>query len=129
MQSFNLSVHDIVDTILRKGHLDNRIFNKSSMLEGTRLHSLYQGEQNSDYMSEYPVKYKAQIGEFIFNIEGKADGVFFGKNNSVTVEEIKTTISDLDEFIHDHGQWHLGQAMFYAFIIGKEKNKIKSKLL
>ena len=117
MQQFNLSVHDIVDTILRKGHLDNRIFNKSSMLEGTRLHSLYQGEQNSEYISEYPVKYKSQIGEFIFNIEGKADGVFLGKNNEVTVEEIKTTISDLDEFILDHGEWHLCQAMFYAYII------------
>ena len=129
MQQFNLSVHDIVDTILRKGHLDNRIFNKSSMLEGTRLHSLYQGEQNSEYISEYPVKYKSQIGEFIFNIEGKADGVFLGKNNEVTVEEIKTTISDLDEFILDHGEWHLGQAMFYAYIIGKEKKQDKVKII
>ena len=40
-----LSVHDIVDVLRRKGHLDNRIFNLSSMQEGTRLHSLYQSEQ------------------------------------------------------------------------------------
>ena len=128
MQVLNLSVHDIVDTILRKGHLDNRIFNKTSMLEGTRLHSLYQGEQDSDYISEYEVKYKTQVGDYIFNIEGKADGVYLSKNQ-ITVEEIKTTVADLEEFIRDHGEWHLGQAMFYAYIIGKEKKQDKVKIV
>ena len=116
-----MSVHDIVDVILRKGHLDNRVFNKSSMLEGTRLHSLYQGEQQSDYIAEYPLQYTFHVGEYVFDVEGKADGVFISKTKEITVEEIKTTIANLDEFINDHGQWHLGQAMFYGYMIAKEK--------
>ena len=46
------SVHDIVDLLLRKGHLDTRIFNQASMNEGTRLHSLYQSEQGENYQAE-----------------------------------------------------------------------------
>lgn len=129
MLRISLSVHDIVDVILRKGHLDNRVFNRSSMLEGTRLHSLYQGEQGSDYIAEYSLHYSFQIGEYCFDVEGKADGVFINKNGDVTIEEIKTTVEDLDEFIHDHGEWHLGQALFYAFMIAKEKNKQSVKVV
>lgn len=119
----NLSVHDIVDVLLRRGHLDRRVFNQSSMLEGTRLHSLYQKEQGSDYLAEYSVQYSFFCGDYIYNVSGKADGVIIGRDGEITVEEIKTTVADLNQFYDDHGEWHLGQAMFYAYIIAKQKNK------
>lgn len=122
MISLNLSVHDVVDTILRTGHLDNRIFNRSSMEEGTRLHSLYQEKQGADYESEYPVSLKYECHDFRLLISGKADGVIFDSQGNLTVEEIKTTVGDLQDFIHDHGQWHLGQAIFYAYMISKDKS-------
>ncbi|MFA6829774.1 MAG: helicase C-terminal domain-containing protein [Bacilli bacterium] len=121
MYKFSLSVHDIVDIILRRGHLDTRVFNQSSMQQGTLLHSLYQSEQGKDYISEYPVEYTFVQDEFTFQVSGKADGVIIDKDGNITVEEIKTTVADLDEFIHDHGQWHLGQAVFYAYIIAKQR--------
>ena len=117
-----LSVHDIVDEIYRKGHLDTRIFNQSSMLEGTRLHALYQNMQQDGYLSEYPLSYTFYTSDFIYHVNGKADGVLIDHGNEITVEEIKTTVADLDQFIYDHGQWHLSQAMFYAYMIAKEKN-------
>lgn len=46
-----LSVHGLVDFLLRKGDIDNRIFNNSSMLEGTRIHLRYQQIQNGYYLS------------------------------------------------------------------------------
>ena len=111
------SVHDIVDVLCRRGHLDNRIFNLSSMQEGTRLHNLYQGEQGSDYLSEYTLSHAYQIADYVFRISGKADGVFLAQDGSITIEEIKTTVADLDEFAQDHSQWHLAQAIFYADMI------------
>jgi DNA excision repair protein ERCC-2 len=122
MTTFYLSVHDIVDVILRRGHLDTRVFNRASMQEGSRLHALYQGEQGSDYLSEYPLEYTFLSKDFAYVVNGKADGVMIAPNGAVTVEEIKTTVADLDEFIHDHAQWHLGQAIFYAYIIAKDRN-------
>lgn len=115
------SVHDIVDVLCRRGHLDNRIFNLSSMQEGTRLHSLYQGEQGADYLSEYSLFHVYQVGEYVFRIHGKADGVFLHKDGSLTIEEIKTTVCDLEEFAHDHSHWHLSQALFYADMIAMDR--------
>ena len=119
----SLSVHDIVDVLLRRGHIDTRIFNQSSMQEGTRLHALYQKEQQDGYIAEYPLSYKFHQEDYNYIVSGKADGVLINPDDKkdVTVEEIKTTVADLDEFIKDHGQWHLGQAMFYGYMIGKEK--------
>ena len=54
-QEYFLSVHDIVDVLLRTGHLDTRIFNQSSRLEGTRLHQFHQSQQGDDYHSEVPL--------------------------------------------------------------------------
>lgn len=116
-----LSVHDIVDLLLRTGHIDNRVFNRSSMEEGTRLHSFYQGQQNGEYISEYALFYSFERDDFIFKVSGKADGLFVDNDGNYTIEEIKTTVDDLDHFIKDHGQWHLGQAMFYAFMLAKDK--------
>ncbi len=119
----NLSVHDIVDTLLRRGHIDTRIFNQTSMQEGTRLHALYQAAQQDGYIDEYPLSHTFIQEDFIFRVSGKADGVYISPENKkeVLVEEIKTTVAPLDEFIADHGEWHLGQAMFYAYILALDK--------
>ena len=37
-KEINLSVHGLVDFLLRKGDIDNRIYNQSSMQEGSRIH-------------------------------------------------------------------------------------------
>ena len=52
----DLSVHQLVDFLLRSGDIDNRVFNRSSMTEGSRIHSAYQAAQDSNYMSEYPLR-------------------------------------------------------------------------
>ena len=48
----SLSVHDIVDNILRSGSIDSRVFSSGTMQEGTRLHSVYQDEQSSVYQKD-----------------------------------------------------------------------------
>ena len=55
-KKLNLSVHQLVDFLLRTGDIDNRIFNKSTMAEGTRIHSFYQNKQGRNYLSEYYLK-------------------------------------------------------------------------
>ena len=122
MLEFSLSVHDIVDLLLRKGHLDTRIFNQASMLEGSRLHSFYQSKQGPNYMSEYSLSDTFKEGDYLLKVSGIADGIIFNDDGSITVDEIKTTVSDLDSFIEDHYPWHLGQAIFYAYMIANKMN-------
>ena len=120
-KTITLSVHQLVDFLLRSGDIDNRVFNRSSMNEGSRLHSLYQSEQdNRSYMSEYPLRQTLTINEIDITLEGRADGII--KGNYFTIDEIKTTVIDLNEFRSTNLEWHLGQAKCYAYLFAREQH-------
>ena len=40
--NIKLSVHQLVDFLLRRGDIDTRVFNQETMAEGTRIHLRYQ---------------------------------------------------------------------------------------
>jgi DNA excision repair protein ERCC-2 len=116
MKTISLSVHDFVDLILRKGDIDNRVFNTLSMNEGTRLHAWYQSKQGEDYSPEYYLSYDFVKDGFRLQISGRADGIILHGEDNVTVDEIKTTNTDIDEFYEAQKAWHLGQAQVYAYM-------------
>ena len=117
-----LSVHQLVDFLLRSGDIDNRVFNRSSMTEGSRLHTVYQAKQGSDYISEYALRKDFTIDEVTVTLEGRADGIIKRKNGDYVIDEIKTTVAPLDEFIQENEEWHLGQAKCYALMFALEQN-------
>ena len=121
-KSLRLSVHQLVDFLLRNGDIDTRVFNRSSMSEGTRLHTIYQAKQGSDYISEYPLKRNFTIDEVTITLEGRADGIIKRKNGDYVIDEIKTTIVPLEEFKNDNYEWHEGQAKCYALMFALEQN-------
>ena len=96
-KELELSIHQLVDFLLRKGDIDNRVFNRSSMQEGTLIHALYQSKQDENYLSEYPLKDTFIVDEIAVTLQGRADGIIV-KGNHYTIDEIKTTIVDLKEF-------------------------------
>ncbi len=112
-----LSVHQLVDFLLRTGDIDNRVFNRSSMLEGTRLHGAYQAKQRDNYLAEYDLKYTFFLRDDIqITLEGRADGIIKHKDGGYTIDEIKTTTIDLHSFRDMNIEWHLGQAKCYAYM-------------
>lgn len=116
-----LSVHQLVDFLLRKGDIDNRVFNRSSMQEGSRLHTVYQNKQGSDYLSEYPLRCEFTVDEVTVLLEGRADGIIKRKNGDFIIDEIKTTVAPLKEFKEENLAWHLGQAQCYALMFALEQ--------
>ena len=52
-KSLSLSVHELVDFLLRTGSIDDRVFNVSSMTRGIALHTHYQSKQHENYVSEF----------------------------------------------------------------------------
>ncbi|MCR4880149.1 MAG: ATP-dependent DNA helicase [Bacilli bacterium] len=123
MAKLNLSVHQLVDFVLRTGDIDNRIFNRSSMSEGTLLHALYQSKQNDNYLSEIPLEVTIMKDDIEIHIEGRADGIIKKSKNKYVIDEIKTTVADLDEFFKENEAWHLGQAELYGYMFCKQ-NKL-----
>ncbi|MDY4848851.1 MAG: helicase C-terminal domain-containing protein [Bacilli bacterium] len=119
----NLSVHQLVDFLLRSGDIDNRVFNRSTMQEGTRLHSYYQSKQNGDYIPEYLLEHTFFLdNEIRITLQGRADGVYVNHNGLLCIDEIKTTTLPLDDFFDNNQQWHLGQAQCYAYMLGLDKH-------
>lgn len=118
-RSLRLSVHQLVDFLLRSGDIDNRVFNRSSMNEGSRLHAEYQGRQSSNYISEYPLAVTLVVDEIEILLEGRADGIIKRGDGSYVIDEIKTTVEDLKIFHEDNLDWHLGQAKCYAYMFAK----------
>ena len=118
-KSLRLSVHQLVDFLLRTGDIDNRVFNRSSMNEGSRLHSVYQSKQSNNYMAEYPLAVSLTVEEIDILLEGRADGVIKRSNGEYVIDEIKTTVEDLKIFHDDNLSWHLGQAKCYAYMFAK----------
>ena len=117
-KSLRLSVHQLVDFLLRSGDIDNRVFNRSSMNEGSRLHSEYQGKQSSNYMAEYPLAVNINVDGIDILLEGRADGII-KRNDGYVIDEIKTTVEDLKVFHDNNLEWHLGQAKCYAYMFAK----------
>ena len=118
-KSLRLSVHQLVDFLLRSGDIDNRVFNRSSMSEGSRLHSVYQASQSKNYMAEYPLAVSLTVDEIDILLEGRADGIIKRSEKEYVIDEIKTTVEDLDKFHDDNLDWHLGQAKCYAYMFSK----------
>jgi len=117
----NLSVHDLVDFLLRTGDIDTRVFNLDTMAKGTIIHRFYQERQNANYISEYPFNESFEYRNYLFVLSGRADGVII-ENDRVTIEEVKSTNDDLDNFFNNNKNWHLGQAQCYAYMYAQKFN-------
>ena len=115
-----LSVHELVDFLLRTGDIDNRIYNSSTMQEGTLIHALYQSRQGGNYISEYFLSEQFKVDDFDITLEGRADGII-DLGNTAIVDEIKSTIVPLEEYYESQREWHLGQAKCYALMYAHEK--------
>ncbi len=124
-----LSVHELVDFLLRTGDIDNRIYNSSTMQEGTLIHAMYQSRQSGNYLSEYFLSEQFHVDDFDITLEGRADGII-DLGNSAIIDEIKSTIVPLDEYYESQKEWHLGQAKCYALMYAHEHgyNSVSIKL-
>ena len=121
-KSLTLSVHQLVDFLLRTGDIDNRVFNRSSMTEGSKIHATYQAKQGSDYISEYPLYHRFVVDGVDIALQGRADGIIKKKNEEYIIDEIKSTVEDLQVFRDDNFDWHIGQAKCYALLFSIEQN-------
>lgn len=117
-----LSVHQLVDFLLRKGNIDNRVYNRSAMSEGTRIHNEYQSLQDSSYISEYPLQITITREDLTITIQGRADGIIKSRDRYI-IDEIKSTVEDLKDFREEQLDWHLGQAKCYAYMFAKMQNQ------
>lgn len=117
-KTLTLSVHELVDFLLRSGDINSFIYSSNAMQEGVRLHSIHQRSQDSSYLPEYFLKHTFSVDDYLVTLEGRADGVILGK--TPTIQEIKSSVIDIDLFKEEQEEWHIGQAKCYALMLAYE---------
>ena len=123
-QFLTLSVHDLVDFLLRKGDIDNRVYNQETMLVGTKIHASFQKKQGNEYLSEVPLRETFERPLGTITLEGRADGIIIGGPFPI-VDEIKSSVLPLDVFYEEQEEWHKAQAMCYALMYAHEHGEEK----
>lgn len=122
MPKVTMSVHTLVDFALREGDLDSRVFNLETMTRGSEMHAYYQAKQNKRYLAEQYLEGHFTYDEYEVKLQGRVDGIIVGLNNEITIEEIKTTNSELEVYFDKNEAWHLGQAECYALMYARNNN-------
>ena len=123
-----LSVHQLIDFLLRDGDIDDRVYNSETMALGSKMHGDYQKAQGETYLSEVPLTQRIEIEEGTITLQGRADGIIVGGEVPI-IDEIKTTVDDLVHFSTVQYAWHVGQAICYAYMYlskqGGEKARVR----
>jgi len=110
-----ISVHKIVDLILRSGDIDSRFGDSSAMHKGAAAHRKIQKEAGEGYKKEVTLKLKTEIDGIPTIIQGRADGIITADDGTITIDEIKTTTLPLS-YMHKQHEQHLGQGKCYAYM-------------
>jgi DNA excision repair protein ERCC-2 len=125
----HISVRNLVELVLRSGSIDSRYISSVRAVEGTRIHQKLQKARkkiaklnNYDYISEVKLNYIFDYEHFTFEVEGRADGIVTD-GSYVAIEEIKSTMRNLDNIEQDSNPLHWAQAKCYAYIYGLQ-NKL-----
>lgn len=113
-KNVRLSVRRLVEFVLRGGSIDNRSGGMERAQEGSRIHRRIQKESGESYQSEVFFTHTESYEDITFTIEGRADGVIVGEE-TVKIDEIKSTRLPLDSIGEDFNRLHWAQAKCYAY--------------
>ncbi len=116
-----ISVKNLVEYTLRAGDIDTRFVGTSRAVEGTRIHQKLQKAGGDKYMAEAQLKYEKNYKEFLFFIEGRADGIII-EDQQVVIDEIKTTAVPLERIDENFNPLHWAQAKCYGLIYGEQNH-------
>ena len=116
-----ISVRNLVEFILRSGDLDSTFVGSSRAVDGTRIHQKIQKNKGDNYLAEVSLKHTIEYGDMFITVEGRADGII-KEENSVIIDEIKSTTRDLDKIDEGYNPLHFAQAKCYAYIYAKKNS-------
>ncbi|WP_409253036.1 ATP-dependent DNA helicase [Bacillus sp. SCS-153A] len=119
MKQVKVSVRNLVEYVYKSGSIDQRFQTSSTMTEGTRLHKKIQKAYKEGDLAEEFLSTELHFKDLLFTVEGRCDGLIFD-GEDVTIDEIKSTRSNLGELMEDAHPVHWAQGKFYAYIYAKD---------
>ena len=115
MNSHRISVKDMVTFIYAMGDLASQTRVKNAQILGQRIHEERQRTYTEEDVKEVYVKTDYQYQDKTLTISGYIDGLL-RRDNSLIIEEIKSTQTDLSLIDEKTYIAHIMQAKVYAYI-------------
>lgn len=118
------SVRGIVEYVMKSGSLDNRFMSTGRAVEGTIAHGKLQSDNEKTYKNyEKEVKMECvfSIDDIDLIIEGRCDGIIID-NNTIIIEEIKSTYKNLLYIEENYNELHWAQGKFYGYMYCVKNN-------
>lgn len=121
LPEIKVSVRNLVEYVYRTGSIDNTFRTATTMTEGTKAHKAIQNLYEEDDLKEVFLKTEIEYDNFLYQIDGRCDGVLL-RGEDILIDEIKSTSKDLTTIEEDSIPVHWAQAKVYAFIYAKDHN-------
>lgn len=124
-----ISVRELVEFVLRSGDLVSTFSGSSRNTDAIRAHQKIQKSSEKEYKSEVTISHKIIKENIQIEINGRIDGVI-ELPSEVIIDEIKTTMNDLDNIDEEYNLVHWAQAKCYAYFycLQNELDRIKVRL-
>ena len=112
---YKVSVTDFAKFLYNSGDLSNEFFVNSRSVEGQIAHSFLQDKYNSKSSKEVSISKEVSVGKDNLLISGIMDGLL-RINDTVIIEEIKSTKLELDEITIDYHSEYSAQLKMYGYM-------------
>ncbi len=126
-REISLSIKNLVEFVLLSGDLSSEFMGKSRGLEGTKAHQKLQRSYGKGYTPEVSMRHEVVYNGISFVIRGRADGIFT-EEDTIIIDEIKSTTRDLSQLEEQENALHWGQVMCYGYFYCLE-NSLQEILL
>ncbi len=115
MKKASASVREIAEFLYGSGSIVNERILQTRALEGLEIHTFWQNQYLDIDKKEVVVKTTVSSGTIELDIQGRIDGVII-RDDTLYIEEIKSTHTDFDVLDETTYPAHLAQAKIYAYM-------------
>ena len=124
MKNIKITAKEIVEFIYSGGDLTSEFKSNKRAMQGTEAHAFLQSNYKEEDKKEVFVETLYDFDDYSFHITGRMDGLLI-ENGKLVIEEIKSTLTDLNLLEIDTRPEHLAQAKMYAYMYCIQ-NELKS---
>lgn len=125
----NISVRSLVEYVYNSGSIESGFRTSRSLTEGTKAHQKVQKQYGELDQHEVYVSAEIPYEDLLFVIDGRCDGLLMDADGvTVTVDEIKSTSSDIGQIEEDSYPVHWAQAKCYAYMVSKDRGLSRMRI-
>ena len=110
-----IAVKELAYFVCQSGNLTTEFFSNHDLEAGRKAHQQHQSKYNEVSKKEFYIKSEMEYKNTPYIIHGFIDGVL-NINDKIIIEEIKSTLRDLDEIDINYHQEHLAQLKIYGYL-------------